>query len=73
MKLNTSQIRIVMAALNYQLEDLRREHSQFEESQEDELADMTNDILVRECLLGELEASYQQAFDVLERKQASFG
>jgi hypothetical protein len=73
MELNTAQIRIVVSALNFQLEHLKRKHAQLDESQEDEIADITDDILVRECLLGEFEDCYRQGFDVIERKHASFG
>jgi hypothetical protein len=35
-----------------------------------EIADITDDILARECLLGELEKFYQKTFDVQNRAQA---
>ncbi len=70
MELNASQVGVVISALQFQLEYLRQQHTNLNESEEDEIAEFTDDILIRECLLGELENGYQQEFSQVTRKQA---
>jgi hypothetical protein len=70
MELNTAQLRIVISALNFQIEHYRSKHAKLDESKEDEIAELTDDILARECLLGELEEVYQKTFSVQNRAQA---
>lgn len=70
MELNASQVGVVISALQFQLEYLRQRHARLDEIEEDEIAEFTDDILIRECLLGELETSYQQEFSQMTRKQA---
>jgi len=70
MELNASQVSVVISALQFQLDYLRQQHANLDESKEDEIAEFTDDILIRECLLGELENGYQREFSQVIRKQA---
>jgi len=70
MELNASQVSVVISALQFQLDYLRQQHANLDESEEDEIAEFTDDILIRECLLGELENGYQREFSQVIRKQA---
>jgi hypothetical protein len=70
MQFNAAQLRIIISALQFQVESLRRQHATLMAGQEDEIAELTDDILSREGLLGELETYYQQYFLTYERQQA---
>jgi hypothetical protein len=70
MELNASQVSVVISVLQFQLDCLRQQQANLDEAAEDEIAEFTDDILIRECLLGELENGYQQEFSQVTRKQA---
>jgi len=70
MELNASQLSVVISALQFQLGYLKQQHAQLDDSEEDQVAEFTDDILIRECLLGELENGYQQNCSQMNRRSA---
>ena len=66
MNLNTSEIRIIIDALEFKLAQMKKKQDRLDDSEQDKIAELSNDIYYLELLIDRLKDDYKNRVQKIE-------